>query len=929
MPDLTKLPRNHSNHVQGAGIGTNGKLEANKHLLNNPLKKGAKKTPQSKKTIPKSSQDTVPYKRILPDGVVYLGGNKYCKSISFTDINYQIARQEDQENIFIRYGEFLNSFDVSTGVQITIVNKAMNRAKFEKDMMVKYRHDFLDHLREEYNQMLKKQMTQGSNEIEREKFVTLSITAKDDEKAVATLTRLENETIANLKKLGSKGESVGVKKRIELLHEFFRPLDLQSTKIDYDRLQEQGITTKDLIAPDSFSFKRNYFMMGEKYARALYVNQLPSFLSDKFIASMTENAIQMMLTMNIKNINPEEALRIVRHQITGMETNKIDQQKKALRSGYDMTMISHDLKHSLDEAEELLDDLINKNQKMFLTNIVIVHTADTLEQLNGDTDTLMSTGRKALCNLGVLNFQQEQGMNSALPLGINTIHATRSLTTESTAVFMPFTSQELMQKDGMYYGLNAVSKNLLMFNRKHLKNPSGFILGTPGSGKSFSAKREMVNVLLNTDDDVLIIDPEREYTPVAQNFRGTLINISTSSQNYINPMDMTSDYSDDENPVVLKSEFILSLCETLLGGNVGLSGTERTIIDRCVRNVYAEYIQDFNQDKIPTLLDFQLMLERQPEPEARGIALALEIYTKGSLSIFANKSNVNLANRLVVFDIKDLGKQLKTMGMLIVLDAIWNRITTNRLSGKRTWIYMDEIYLLFTNEHSAQFLFELYKRARKWGGIPTGITQNVEDLLQSDLARRMLSNSDFLLMLNQAGPDRIELANLLNISNTQLSYVTNADAGQGLLFSGDAIIPFVDKFPTNTKLYHMMTTKPEEVEANKVSATGMNNTPVDSNNGDSGNNAQPGAGDASAESLIPNKFRPKGPGIGHAATSAKTAMDGLDVSQFIPGAAVPTTPVIGAPSEGGGTAATPATDANPFIQKLKDNPNIPKPDSNN
>ena len=766
------------------------------------------------KRAPKTAQKTVPYERLYADGLVRLGDGLFSKSIQFQDINYQIARQDDQENIFIKYGEFLNYFDPSVNLQITINNTTIDKDEYENDIMLKYKHDNLDEYRQEYNEMLRKQMAEGRNEITHDKYMTITVEAPSEDEARKSLNRLESEMQANLKKLGANSETVTVKKRMEILRNFFRPAE-EATKVDYERLTELGVSTKDVVCPDGFSFKRNYFMMGEKYARALYINTLPSFLNDKFLADMSDFPIEMMLTMNIRSVDPGEALKIVRHKITGMETNKIEQQKKALKSGYDMSMISHDLKHSLEEAEELLDDLVNKNQKMFLLGLTIVQKADSLEDLNRDTETLQSQARKSLVTLGILNYQQEAGMSSTLPLGNNLINITRTLTTESAAVFMPFTSQELMQKHGMYYGINAVSRNLIIFNRQSLKNPNGFILGTPGSGKSFSAKREMTNVILNTDDDVLIIDPEREYSPIAENFGGEMIHISASSKNYINPMDMSQEYSDDENPVILKSEFILSICECLLGGSAGLTGMERTIIDRCVRNVYADYMQDFDQTKIPTMLDFQLELERQPEVEARGVALALEIYTKGSLAIFAKKTNIDLQKRLVVFDIKDLGKQLKTMGMLIVLDAIWNRITQNRAVGRKTWIYMDEIYLLFTNEYSANFLFELYKRARKWGGIPTGITQNVEDLLRSELARRMLSNSDFILMLNQATSDRVELAHLLNISNTQMSYVTNSAAGQGLLFSGDSIIPFVDKFPTDTKLYQMMTTKIEELVEKK------------------------------------------------------------------------------------------------------------------
>jgi type IV secretory pathway VirB4 component len=467
----------------------------------------------------------------------------------------------------------------------------------------------------------------------------------------------------------------------------------------------------------------------------------------------------------------------------------------------------------LEEAGELLDDLINKNQKMFFVSVVIVHFADSLELLKRDTNTLNNIARKYVCSLGILNYQQEEALKSVLPLGKNYLKISRTLTTESTAILLPFNIQELIQEQGMYYGKNAISKNLLIFNRLALKNPNGFILGTPGSGKSFTAKREMINVLLNTNDDVIIIDPEREYTKLAKNLGGEVIEISAGSGNYLNPLDMTENYSDNENPLCLKSEFIMSLCACLLGGSTAtITAAEKTIIDRSLKKTYEKYFNSgFNKKYIPTLNDFQNVLESQNERAAKDLAVALELYTRGSLSVFSNKTNVNVDNRFVIYDTKDLGKQLKTMGLLIVLDNIWNRITENRQKGKRTWIYIDEIYLLFTTDYSANFLFELYKRARKWGGIPTGITQNVEDLLGNDLAKSMLANSDFLMMMNQAPTDRIHLANLLNISEAQLTYITNSNEGEGLLFSGNAIIPFEDKFPKNTELYRIMTTKVDEI----------------------------------------------------------------------------------------------------------------------
>lgn len=762
--------------------------------------------------VPRTVQQSIPYLRVLDNGLFEVRKGLYSKTIRFQDVNYQTARQDDQEDIFVKYGAFLNYYSPSTQLQITIFNRTMDKSKLESNVLIKSRKDGLDEFRNEYNGMLKAKIMEGRNDIIKEKYLTFSIPAKNESEAASSVISLENEAVNNFRSMGSHTQVLSTKERLELLHDFYRPGHEGEFNIDLSTIRKQGITTKDVIAPDSFEFKRNYFRMGEKLGRAMFVSKLPTFLTDKFISELADFSFNMMTTISIRSVAPDEALKRVKRQITGMEQDKIEQQKKASKAGYDPEMINHELRLSLREAEELLDDLQSKNQKMFMANIIIVHLADTIEELDRNTDSINSAARKHLCQTAILNYQQEDALASALPLGSQRLKITRTLTTESTAIFMPFTSQELIQKDGMYYGINAVSRNLIMMNRINLKNANGFILGTPGSGKSFSAKREMINVLLNTLDDVIIIDPEREYTPLVENFGGEIVQISASSKNNLNPLDMNMNYSDEDDPLLLKSEFILSLCECIIGGSTGLTAKERTIIDRCVKKTYTEYLQDFDINKMPTLLDFQHRLEEQPEEEARSIALEFELYTKGSLSTFAKKTNINVNNRLVAFDIKDLGKQLKTMGMLIVLDTIWNRITQNRLAGKKTWLYIDEIYLLFANDYSANFLFELYKRARKWGGIPTGITQNVEDLLSSELARRMLSNSDFIMMLNQAPMDRAELAKLLSLSDTQVGYVTNSEPGHGLLFAGNSIIPFKDEFPRNTKLYQMMTTKPDELK---------------------------------------------------------------------------------------------------------------------
>lgn len=752
---------------------------------------------------------------MFEDGICEVETGLYSKSIKFADINYQIARREEQEEIFSRYCEFLNYFDPSINLQITINNKHINQEDFRAKMLIPTGRgvDNLDEYRKPFNLMLSEKAAQGQNSIVREKYLTFAIRAASYEAAIPALTRIETDIMTNFKSLGCDIKFLEGLERLEFIHKMYNPQD--RFNFSYDHLIESSLTTKDFIAPDSFDFtNKNYYEFGDYVGQTLYLKDLPPDLSDKLIAELSDIPCNLTINLHINSVEQDKAFALVKQKISFMEQQKIDEQKKALKAGYDVEMIPYELKYSLNEAEELLDDLQNKNQRMFKATILINTSAPDLDQLNDAVYQIMSVARKNNCKIGYLDYLQEDAMNSTMPLGKNYIEIQRTLTTASTGIFIPFTTQELFQEHGMYYGLNALSRNLIFFDRKTLKNPNGFILGTPGSGKSFTAKREMVNVLLNTDDEVLIIDPEREYSALAKGFGGEIIHISAGSKAHINPLDITMDYADDDNPLLLKSEFVLSLCELLVGGKNGLSAAQKTVIDRSCKMTYEPYFSNPAKHPVPTLKHFYEVLKSQPEQEAISIALSLELYIEGSLSVFANPTNIDTNNRLIVFDIRDLGKQLKTMGMLIVLDQIWNRITQNRALGKRTWIYIDEIYLLFQNEYSANYLFELYKRARKWGAIPTGITQNVEDLLVSDLARRMLSNTDFVLLLNQAASDRAELASLLNISNQQLSYVTNSQQGQGLLFAGSSIVPFIDKFPKGD-LYNMMTTKIEEITEQK------------------------------------------------------------------------------------------------------------------
>ncbi len=749
-------------------------------------KKPKKQKIRKKRVVPKTMQKTLPYKRVCDNYIFKVEENRYSKTYRFDDINYSIAKQEEQEGIFLGYCSVLNSFDTSADIQVTVHNNRVNKEKFNEMVLLKHKGDGFDKYVDSYNDMLVEKMEQGQNGIIRNKYLTVTVQAAYLEAAKSKFATIDLELTNAFKKIGSAISPLTSNERIEILKDIFRNVDEKFsplTQSDFNRQAERAY-----CCPDYFEFKKDYFM-----------------------TDIANTNLDVMTTVNITPVDPAKALKIVNHQLTSMRANKLQAEKKAIQSGYTSDVINEELKYSLVEAEELLDDLRSKNQKMFMTNIVIMVTGADYDELENNTEAIEAVVRKHICSVSTLKFQQEKGLQSVLPIGNCTLEIRRTLTTESTAVFLPFSSKEISQENGMYYGLNALSNNLIIFNRLMLKNPNGFILGSPGSGKSFSAKREMVNVFLATDDDIIIIDPEREYSPLVKALMGEIINVSPASTNYINPLDMSQNYSDDENPLVMKSDFILSFFECLVGKQ-GLTAKERGIIDRCLTITYAEYMQDFDAAKIPTLIDFYEVLKSQPEKEAKGLALSFELYIKGNLNVFAHKTNVNTTNRVVCYDIKDLGKQLKTLGMLIVLDYVWNRITENRAKGKRTWIYLDEIYLLFANEYSANFLFELYKRARKWGGVPTGITQNVEDLLKSETARSMLSNTDFVMMLNQATSDRVQLARLLNISDNLLAYVTNSDSGQGLICCGGSVIPFRDKFPHN-ELYDLMTTRLEDLHS--------------------------------------------------------------------------------------------------------------------
>ena len=756
--------------------------------------------------VPSSVQDTIPIKKIWKDGTFQVG-NKFSRTFRFTDVNYSVAARDDQLAMFLAYCELLNALEIGATTKITINNRRMTKSSFARNL-IPHADDGLDEYRDEYNSMIMDAAIRG-NGILQEKYITVSVIKKSYEEAKTFFSRVYTELASRFASLSSKLYETSVTERMRVFYDFFRSGQEESYHFDMKDLMKRGHSFTDAICPDSMTVKSDHIRIGKKYARVLYLQEFPSFLKDSMVSELCDINRNLMLSIDIIPIPTDEAVKEVERKLLGTETEITNWQRKQNKNNNFSAVVPYDLEQQRKESKEFLDDLTSRDQRMMFVTVTLVHVADSKKQLDTDTEALLSVARKHICQFQTLKYQQLDGLNTALPYGLRKINALRTLTTESAAVFMPFQAQEINHPEGIYCGQNAISKNLLFVNRSSLLNGNGFVLGVSGSGKSFFAKDEIIQLVLRNQGDVIIIDPEREYDRLVRALGGEVINIAADSKNHINAMDMESEYADSENPVLLKSEFILSLCEQLVGSGK-LSAKEKSLIDRCTQIVYRPFIKRGCTGKVPTLKDFHKELLKQPEPEAKDVALAIELFTDGSLDTFAKPTNVNTESSLICYDIRDLGKALKTVGMLVVLDSIYNRIVRNKKKGRPTYVFIDEIYLLFANEYSSNFLFEQWKRARKHNACFTGISQNIEDLLQSHTARTMLANSEFITLLNQAATDRIELAKLLGISETQLSYVTNADAGKGLLKCAGNIVPFENHFPKDTKLYKVMTTKPKE-----------------------------------------------------------------------------------------------------------------------
>lgn len=776
-----------------------------------PALRGHDKRPTKREKEKKelSTQQSIPYKAMYKDGICYGNDGRYSKTVRFYDINYQLAMQEDKAAIFENWCDFLNYFDSSIHFQLSFLNQHINFSEYQKMIDIPACGDDFDEIRTEYTHMLQDQLAKGNNGMHKAKYITFSVEAKNYPEAKVRLERIETDVMANFKVLGVRAESTDGYARLKLMHDTFCSDTREPFQFDYEYLKESGLSTKDFIAPTSLNFKPGrYFRMGGNVGAVSYLQITAPELTDKLLAQILDIDSDLVLTLHIHSLDQTKAIKNVKSKLTDLDRMKMDEQKKAVRGGYDMDILPADLLTFGHEAKKLLEDLQSRNERMFMVTVLLLMTAPSKKQLENSLFQASSIAQQANCTLRRLDYRQEAGLMSSLPLAINQIPIERGLTTSSTAIFIPFTTQELFQGgNALYYGLNALSSNMIMVDRRNLKNPNGLILGTPGSGKSFSAKREITNVfLVCPNDSILICDPESEYTALIHALHGQVVKIAANSKDYINPLDINMNYSEDDSPLQLKSEFILSLFELIMGRN-GIEGEERSIIDQAIRAVYQTYLADPKPENMPILEDLYNYLAEYDHPKAKRIATTLDIYVHGSLNVFNHRTNIDLSNRLVCFDIKDLGKQLKKLGMLIVQDQVWGRVTENRAAHRHTWFYCDEFHLLLKEEQTASYSVEIWKRFRKWGGIPTGVTQNVKDLLSSREIENIFENSDFIYMLNQASGDRQILAKALSISPHQLSYVTNSSEGEGLLFYGNVIIPFRDHFPRNTKLYRIMSTK--------------------------------------------------------------------------------------------------------------------------
>lgn len=762
--------------------------------------------------VPDTAQKTITFEKMYQDGICKVSANHYTKMVEFYDINYDLLEIEDQGVILEDYSKLINYFDPSIKFQLFLFNRQVSAKELARQLNIAKQGDEFDDIREEYAQMLKKQASKGTNGIIKSKYILFGVDAADLKEARARLQNIEKDVVRNLNSMGTNAHTLDGKERLRILHEYFNQGTMEPFRFSFKELSESGKSVKDYIAPPGFDFRfPSRFRSGKMYGCVHYLDIIAPKFTDELLKKLLDIDDNLTITMHMQTMDPVKAIKMLKGALTNIQKMKIEEQKKAVRSGYDMDILPTDIITYEKDTLDLLDDLNSSNQKIIKMTFLITCYGKTKKDLEAITQRVSGIIQQANCNLRPLQYLQEAGLMASAPIGCNETGIERVLTTKSTAILVPFCTQELfMPAPAIYYGLNALSNNMIMADRKKLRTPNGVILGTPGSGKSFSAKREILSCFLMTRDDVVICDPEGEYFPLVQALNGQVVKLATNSKDYLNPMDIQISHKDDKEALKLKSDFLITLCDLIAGGKDGLENDEKGIIDECIRHIYDKYFDEPIPENMPLLEDLYDALLAHKNPKAERIANSLVLYVHGSQNYFNHRTNVDSQNRIMCFDIRDLGNQLKELGMLIVQDAVWNRVSMNRERKIATRYYCDEFHLLLREKQTAVYSVEIWKRFRKWGGIPTGLTQNVGDFLRSEEIEGILGNSDFVYLLNQNAKDQTILADKLGISEKQLQHVTNSEPGSGLILFDNVVIPFVDKYPTDTKTYRIMNTKPEE-----------------------------------------------------------------------------------------------------------------------
>lgn len=766
----------------------------------------------AKSKTPDTAQKTITFEKMYRDGICKVSSNHYSKMVEFYDINYDLLEVQDQGLILEDYSKLINYFDPSVKFQLFLFNRRVSEEELEAQLDIPLQRDAFDDIREEYSMMLKKQSSKGTNGIIKSKYFVFGIDAADLKEARAKLNNIEKDVLRNLNAMGTNAHSLDGKERLRVLHEYFNQGNMEPFHFSFKELSESGKSVKDYIAPPGFDFRYpNRFRSGKMFGCVHYLDIIAPRFTDELLKRLLDIDDNLTVTMHMQTMDPVKAIKMLKGALTNIQKMKIEEQKKAVRSGYDMDILPTDIITYEKDTLELLDDLNSSNQKIIKMTFLITTYGETKKKMEALQQRVSGIIQQANCNLRPLQYLQEQGLMASAPIGCNDTGIERVLTTKSTAILVPFCTQELfMPSPAIYYGLNALSNNMIMADRKKLRTPNGVILGTPGSGKSFSAKREILSSFLQTRDDVVICDPEGEYFPLVQALHGQVVRLATNSKDYLNPMDIQISHKGDKEALKLKSDFLITLCDLIAGGKDGLQNDEKGIIDECIRHIYDKYFKNPIPENMPLLEDLYDALLEHKNPKAERIANSLVLYVHGSQNYFNHRTNVDSKNRIMCFDIRDLGNQLKELGMLIVQDAVWNRVSINRERKIATRYYCDEFHLLLKEKQTAIYSVEIWKRFRKWGGIPTGLTQNVGDFLRSEEIEGILGNSDFVYLLNQNAKDQHILADKLGLSEKQLAHVTNSEPGSGLILFDNVVIPFVDKYPTDTKTYQIMNTKPEE-----------------------------------------------------------------------------------------------------------------------